>query len=213
MAEVTPGRGRAEKEILLFEDFESVAHHAKVETNRGAVVRRSADAAHSGHAGLEFFTPAAAVTYAAATWTTRSSKQPLIGLSYWCKTPFSIPVGYLTATLAIRKPDVEHTIGIRYNFSTQGWEFLDETKTWVSFPEVTAVIGVDIWTRIGIEVNTNTSRVVAVHVNEQSFRMNRAYSRTTIPADITHMAVEIRVEGSDRQAITLYVDDLMVQEL
>jgi hypothetical protein len=213
MAEVTPGRGRAEKEIILFEDFESIAYHAKVGATSGARSRRSAEAAFAGHAGLELFTPAAAGAYATATWTTTSSKQPLIGLSYWCKTPSSIPAGFLTTRLIIQKADIEHTIGIRYNFSTQDWEYLDETKTWVSFPEVTAVIGVDIWTRIGIEVNTNTGRVIAVHVNEQSFRMNRAYSRIANPASTTYMTVEIRVDGSDILAITLYVDNLSVQEL
>jgi hypothetical protein len=213
MAEVTPGRARAAKEILLLEDFEAITHHAKIETTSGAIIRRSADAAHSGHAGLEFFTPAAAGATAAAVWTTTSSKQPLIGLSFWCKTPFSIPAGYLTTTLVIKKANAEHKIGIRYNFSTQGWEFLDETKTWVSLPEVDAVIGVDNWTRIGIEINTNTSRVVAVHVNEQSFRMNKAYSITTIQTNITYMTVEIMVNGSGALAITLYIDDLIVQEL
>jgi hypothetical protein len=213
MAEVTPGRARAAKEILLFEDFESVAHHAKASGSAGAGVRRSPDAAHSGHAGLEFFTPAAGNAYAEAVWTTTSSKQPLIGLSFRCKTPFSIPAGYLTTKLVIQKANVEDTVGIRYSFSTQGWEYLDETKTWVSLSEVTAAIGTDIWTRIRIEVNTNTGRVVAVHVNEQSFRMNREYSRTTIPANITYMTIGIRVDGSSTLETVLYVDDLIVQEL
>jgi hypothetical protein len=213
MAEITPGRARAAKEILIFEDFESVTHHAQTSGSTGTRVRRSADAAHRGHAGLEFFTPAADGATATAIWTTRSSKQPLMSISFWCKAPASIPAGYLEAYLTIQKAYTKHEIGIRFNFSTQGWEFLNESRAWVSLPEVTAVISQDIWTRIIIEINTQTGRVIAIHVSEQSFRINRVYTKNEGQFVVTFTNVEIRVNGSAALAITLYIDDLIVQEL
>jgi hypothetical protein len=213
MAEVTPGRARAAKEILLFEDFEAITHHAKLGLSPKADIKRSAAAAHSGHAGLEFFTPAAAGAHARAIWTTKSSKHPLLGLSFWCKTPFSIPAGSCEAFITIQKAESTHQLGIRYNFNTQSWEFFNELKAWEPLSPVTSQIGSDIWTHITIEVNTNTGRVTAVHVNEESFRINRAYAKEALPNSVTYMNVSISVNGSEALAITLYIDDLILQEL
>jgi hypothetical protein len=213
MAEITPGRGKAEKEILLFEDFEAITHHALTDLNPGAYIKRSPDAAHSGHTGLEFFTPMATGAYAAATWTTRSSKQPLLSLSFWCKTPFSIQAGSCEAFIIIQKAENTHELGVRYNFNTQSWEFFNELKNWEPLSPVTSQIGTNVWTRIAIEINTNTGRVTTMHVNEESFRINRTYAKGSLPNNVTYMNFMIRVNGSNESAITLYVDDLIVQEL
>jgi hypothetical protein len=213
MAEVTPGRGRAEKEIRLFEDFESITHHALLGGISGTDIRRSANAAHTGHAGLQMFTPADASAFAEASWLIGASKQPLLKISFWCKIPFRPASGSFHIFAIIQKRSETHELGIRYNFGTQSWEFYGESRAWAALPEVTSKLGEGIWTRIAIEVNTNTSRVTAVHVNEDSFRFNRAYARMAIANEITYMNIRIRLNGSATSSITFYVDDLMVQEL
>jgi hypothetical protein len=213
MAEITPGRGKAEKEILLFEDFEAITHHALTGLSPGADIKRSADAAHTGHAGLLMFTPAGEETTAEANWLIGASKQPLLKISFWCKIPFNPPSGSFETFITIQKRSETHELGIRYNFFTQSWEFFSESRAWAALPEVTSKLGEGIWTRIAIEVNTNTGRITAVHVNEDSFRFNRAYTRTAIANQITYMNVKGRVNGSATSSITLYLDDLIMQEL
>jgi hypothetical protein len=213
MAEVTERKVKTEKRILLAEDFESITHHAEINRSTGAYVQRAADAAHSGNAGLLLTTPASNNSYARALWRSSSTKHPIIALSFWVNFPTIPGTGYIHFALFIQKTTTLHRIAIRYNIITNAWEYFDETLNWQSLPEVTAVLGQNVWTNITIEVNTDTGRIIAIHVSEQSFRINKAYGKIPGPYSITTVIVQIELIGSAEAALTLYVDDLIVQEL
>jgi hypothetical protein len=213
MAEVTPGRARAEKEILLIEDFEAITHHAEVAYTTGAYITRSPEAAHAGHAGLELFAPAAANAFARAEWTTRSTRNPLIALRAWIKLETVPANGHITLELRIQKRDTFSVISIRYNTATNKWEFLNESNVYQELTEVTTILSEDIWQHITIEVDTGKKRIVAMHIGEESYRFNRAYYVTPGSWAITYMLVAVQLNASAAGEGQLYIDDLIVQEL
>jgi hypothetical protein len=213
MAEITPGHPRAEKEILLIEDFETIAHHAAVVYSTGAYIKRSPDAAHTGHAGLELFTPAAANAFARAEWTTRSTRNPLIALRVWIKLS-PVPVnGYITLELRIQKRNTFSIISIRYNTATNKWEFLNESNVYQELTEVTTILSENIWQHITIEVDTGKKRIVAMHIGEESYKFNRAYYVATGSWASTSMLAAVQLNASTTGEGKLYIDDLIVQEL
>jgi hypothetical protein len=213
MAEITPGRAKAEKEILLFEDFEAIAHHAFLDLSPGADVRRSPDAAHSGHAGLKFFIPAVNNAYARAQWTTKPPRTNLIALRIWFQcTPFPIH-GFLTFYMLIQFRNSYHEIRIRYNVTTNKWQFRNESGVYEDLTEITTIPSSEVWVYLTLEVDLARRRIIAMHLNEEFNRLNRAYYVTSMAAPATAMDVGVELSTTTASTGTAYIDDLIVQEL
>jgi hypothetical protein len=213
MAEITPGRARAAKEILIFEDFEAITHHAKITLTSGSHAVRSPDAAYNGHAGLECFAPAAANAYAHASWATRSTKNPLISMRLWIRAPLLPVSGYIIFSIQIQKRSLLHNITILYDTSTQKWMLLNENGVYEELTAVTTVLEENVWYQITIEVDTGKQRVLALHINEESYRFNRAYYVITGSWASTYMLAVVQLSTSAAGAGKLHLDDLIVQEL
>jgi hypothetical protein len=126
MAEVTGARKAGEKRVLLYEDFESIAHHAIVDGTAGFDVRRSAEAAKLGHAGLLMHVPASANANVLAKWKGLPSTERLIALSVWTNWAGGSPQGAIEWRVNQRERSAIHQVWVKYETFTKKWYYLDE---------------------------------------------------------------------------------------
>jgi hypothetical protein len=213
MAEIQSARKTGEKRVLLYENFESISHHAITDGTAGWNVQRSAEAAKEGHAGLLMQAPASANAYVLTRWKGLPGTERLIALSTWINWAGSSSQGAIEWRVNQRERAAMHDIFVRYETFTRKWYYLDEQGIFTELSAVTTELNPNEWYNIIIIFDRIKRRIEQLIINNEVIPIGKYYYFFSGAQPYGYVEVEIKLRTYVASADQLQVDEVMLREL